>query len=172
MNINFVIFHTASIGDYFFLAMIVLASIIQSIAQNKKKKALQQSAQNENMEIQTQSADIVEKKPEMKRSYDRPLDNIFDSIERMLIPEVEAATYTWSDDYSESVTENENIKETAEISTIKRENLIQTITDKEKETAPPESVNSNSVHYKSRIREGFSLKKAVIYSEILNRKYT
>jgi len=29
-----------------------------------------------------------------------------------------------------------------------------------------------AIRYKSRIREGFNLRKAVVYSEILNRKYT
>lgn len=37
MNVNSIIFQSAAIGDYLFLIMIVVASIVQAITQNKKK---------------------------------------------------------------------------------------------------------------------------------------
>lgn len=40
MNINSIIFQYAAIGDYLFLIMIVVASIVQAISQNKKKESV------------------------------------------------------------------------------------------------------------------------------------
>jgi hypothetical protein len=172
MNVNSILVQYASVGDYLFLIMIVLASIIQSIAQNRKKKALEKLTQDQAQQKPGELADIMETRPEKMTGYERPLDNIFDSIERILVPELANEKYIWSEDYSvkqaEVVTPSEPISDfvTTEGKT------ISSIAEREAERISAEPlVQKNIVSYKSRIRADFSLKKAVIYSEILNKKY-
>ena len=174
MNLNSIIFQYAAIGDYLFLILIVVASIIQTISQNKKKKALQEVAQKKKEQNNSQTTDVMERRPETMTGYDTPIDNIFDSIEKMLVPELEDGKHIWGDDYRETETENKNAKEVVGSSNNKEEKLNQNIEGKHTELIPHKSVTGGipTVSYKSSIREGFSLRKAVVYSEILNRKYT
>ncbi len=173
MNINSIIFQYAAIGDYLFLIMIVLASIIQAITQNRKKKALQEMTQKKNAPTNTLIPDVLETKPETMKGYDTPIDNIFDSIQKMLIPEFEEEKHIWGDDYPEPTAEKKITKESDESLNITEEKLMREIEERHTELITQKPVTEiQAIRYKSRIREGFSLRKAVIYSEILNRKYT
>jgi hypothetical protein len=172
MNINSVLFQTAAFGDYIFLIMIVLASIIQAIAQNKKKKVLMEQDQERMVRSDNQAPEVMGQKPERMSGYDIPADNIFDAVGRMLTPEPEEKEHIWGDDYLETLTAEKNAKVPVESTTSSEEKLIPGITEKSTLLFPPKPVKVPASSYKSRIREGFSLKKAVIYSEILNRKYT
>ena len=172
MNVNSIMVQFASVGDYLFLIMIVVASIIQSISQNKKKKALQEPAQDPKEQRPGQFADMMEKSPEKMTGYERPLDNIFDSIERILVPELADEKYVWGEDYS--IKQAEEVKPSGPISDFvtTEGTTIPSIAEREAEriTADP-LVQKKTTGYKSRIRADFSLKKAVVYSEILNKKY-
>jgi hypothetical protein len=64
--------------DYLFLILIVVASIIQSISQNSKKKALKEITQNKNTRDNTLMPDVLEAKPETMKGYGSKIDNIFD----------------------------------------------------------------------------------------------
>ncbi len=174
MSINSIIFQYASIGDYLFLILIVVASIIQSISQNRKKKALQEMTQNKNTQGNTSIPDVLEAKPETMKGYGSPIDNIFDSIERILVPEVEDGKHVWGDDYTEPAAEKEIVKKTTDQNPVNaEEKLMREIDERHNELITPKpATNIPAVRYKSRIREGFNLREAVIYSEILNRKYT
>lgn len=70
MSINSIIFQYAAIGDYLFLILIIVASIIQTIAQNKKKKASQELDRNRKEQSNSQITDVLEKRPETIRGYD------------------------------------------------------------------------------------------------------
>jgi len=95
MNINSIIFQSAAIGDYLFLIMIVVASIVQAITQNKKKKALQEMTQKKDFQTSTLTPEVLETIPEKMKGYDLPIDSIFDSIQKMLVPEFEEEKHTW-----------------------------------------------------------------------------
>lgn len=172
MSVNSVIFLYASIGDYLFLIMIVVASIIQAISQNKKKKAMQELAKNEAGKGNNQTDFLPGKRPEILTDSDGPFDNIFDSIDKMIITEPEVKKHIWGDDYPETVKEQNKEVEVDDNSNMAKERAIRSFAEKQSELIPSQPVKLNlNVRYKTRIREGFSMKKAVIYSEILNRKY-
>jgi len=172
MEFNSVIFQYASIGDYIFLIMIVVVSIIQAITQNKKKRALMDQEQARPAQKNAQTFRDYEKEPETMAGYETPLDNIFDSFERVLTPEIEDEKYGWGDDYAEEVKEEKPEKE-VKSTKYQTEKLIAERVEKSPVLLTPKSTAELPVKSrKSAIREGFSLRKAVIYSEILNRKYT
>ena len=173
MDINSIIFQQADFGDYIFLILVVVGSIIQAFTQNQKKKALQKQAQEKNGQNEDDETEVMNRMPETMAGYDTPVGNIFDSSERTLIPEPEYGKYEWDDDFAQA-DEKENL---ALVSTENPENKAETvnadIAEKYPILFPQKTVTSNpAFSHKSRIREGFSLRKAVIYSEILNRKYT
>jgi len=172
MNVNSIIFQSAAIGDYLFLIMIVVASIVQAITQNKKKKALQEMTQKKDEQADQLMPDVLDKKPETMKGYDSPMDNIFDSIQKMLVPEFEEEKHTWGDDYPEP--KAAKIIDKADESLNDSEaKLMREIDERHIELITPKPVTEiKAIRYKSRIREGFNLRKAVVYSEILNRKYT
>ena len=171
MNINSVLFQTAAIGDYIFLILIVLASIIQAIAQNNKKKVLLEQEQRRIVQNKSQDPEVMGQKPETMSGYDTP--NIFNSIQKVLLPEFEEEQYNWGDDYAEAVTAEKNVKEVAESSETSVKKLNPDVAEKHTMLFPQKSVSDiTATSFKSGIRNGFNLRKAVIYSEILNRKYT
>jgi len=173
MDTNLIIFQQADFGDYIFLILVVVGSIIQAFTQNKKKKALQEQAQGGNSQNYDDSTDVMDSMPETMAGYDTPVGNRFDPIEREPIPEPEDGKYVWDDDFAQT-DEKENLAmAVAENSVNKEEAVTDNIPEKYTALFPHEPVtNIRATSYKSRIREGFSLRKAVIYSEILNRKYT
>jgi hypothetical protein len=173
MSVNSVIFQYASVGDYIFLITIVVASIIQAIAQNKKKKSLQEMAQKNDRESDRQYEDLTEKTTETTVSSDRPFDTIFDSFERILIPEIDQANYNWGDDYAEAVTVEINETDSNESKNIAEEKYMPVYEVQNGVSIPSHpSVYYPKLSYRSKIRAEFTLKKAVVFSEILNRKYS
>jgi hypothetical protein len=172
MNINSIIFQQADLGDYIFLILVVVASIIQAFTQNKKKKVLQEQSEGKKWQNNDQETDTFDRTPEVMSRYDTPIDNIFDSIERTLVPELDGGKHRWGDDYAEIEEENEDVADTRGGSA-----NVETFSTPvaEKHTIPlaqKSATDLPAISYKSGIRKGFSLRKAVIYSEILNRKYT
>ena len=172
MVINSIIIQQAAIGDYLFLIMIAVASIIQAISQNKKKKALLKMTQKEDVQTHPSVADVLDKKPETMKGYDSPMDNIFDSIQKILVPEFEGEKHIWGDDYPEP-TAAKKIDSADESSGSSEAKLMRQIEERHTESKTSKPVTENqTIRYRSRLRDGFSLKKAIVYSEILNRKYT
>ena len=178
MNINSIIFQYAAVGDYLFLIMVVVASVIQMITQNKKKNALQKLVQKKKEQNNGQTTDVMERRPETMTGYDTPVDNIFDSIERILVPELEDGQHVWGDDYPETEYEKKNANDLAVNSNNSdvnntEEKITRNVEGKQAELIPQKSLTDIPARrYRSGIRDGFSLRKAVVYSEILNRKYT
>ena len=173
MVFDSVIFQYASLGDYLFLILVIIASIIQAFTQNRKKKALQDRTPKPIRTADRPYVEVLEKKPETMKGYESPLDNIFDSIERVLTPEVEEENYEWEDDNSEAVT-NEKIAKQEEEDMVRLMEQKKPLTTEPFNTVVPQEkdVRIPANKYKTGIRANFSLRKAVVYSEILNRKYS
>jgi hypothetical protein len=173
MSINSILFQSAAIGDYLFLILIVVASIIQSITQNKKKKALREITQEKDGQINSSIPEVLGSKPETMKGYETPTDSIFDSIQKMLNPSFEDEKHVWGDDYPQTEEEKKNMKEQEDLSKNVKVELVHDIEERPTELIASKPINENqAIRYKSKIRDGFSLRKAVVYSEILNRKYT
>jgi hypothetical protein len=173
MNSITAIYHHAAIGDILFLVLIVVASIVQSVVQNKKKKAMEAMAPDDEDEQTDPSTPTVRRTFNPAPAAERPLDNIFDSIERLLIPEVDASKYSWGDNNAEAVQVSKGETEHYGDIDADAKQFIPENEGRRVEPAPMEPLTDYpKVSYKSKIREGFSVKKSVIYSEILNRKYS
>ena len=173
MNVNAIVFQYAAIGDYLFLILIVIASIIQAITQNKKKKELQEAAQKKNMQTDISVPEVLETRSETMKGYEAPVHDIFGSIEQFLVPEVEDEKYNWEDDLAEVKTVEENRAEVLESTHQQAIKLNSEIAAQNTLPISQKTVTDiTGVRYKSRIRDGFTLRRAVVYSEILNRKYT
>lgn len=173
MNINSVLFQTAAIGDYLFLIMIVLASIIQAIIQNNKKKVIQEQEQRKILQNRGQASEVMGYNPERMSGYEPIADNIFDPVDRIFNPEPEDDEHYWGDDYLVTEPEEKKPEVTVESSIGSADKLTREVMEKQATPAAQKPVkNISAPGYKSGIRNGFSLRKAVIYSEILNRKYT
>lgn len=182
MVFNAVIFQYASIGDYVFLIMIVVISIIQAIAQNKKKKELMEQERQKPFQRKTDNSDEYDPEAAPMPEYDLPGDSIYDSFENILIPDTAEAEdeskHKWGDDYSEPSPKKQVATE-SKINTISQrisgyaEKLLPATDTNVQNGLPAKLHNEPPANTrKQRIREGFNLRKAVIYSEILNRKYT
>ena len=173
MSINSILIQSAAIGDYLFMILIVAASIIQAISQNKKKKALSEITQEKEGQIDSSTPEVIGSKPETMKGYESPGDSIFDSIQKMLIPSFEEEKHVWGDDYPEAGEDEKIIKAPVDLSKNTEEELMHDIEERHVELITAKPVNEiQAIRYKSKIRDGFSLRKAVVYSEILNRKYT
>jgi len=86
---------------------------------------------------------------------------------------LEDEEYSWGDDYAKAVKEEKSSNEEVIGSNSSEEKLSTDTAEKQTLLIPQKSgVDFPKVSYKSKIREGFCLRKAVVYSEILNRKYT
>src|SRR5665648_1113659 len=156
MVINSIIIQQAAIGDYLFLILIVVASIIQAISQNKKKKALQEMTQKNAEQADQLMPDVLDKKSETMKGYDSPMDNIFDSIQKMIIPESKSEEQIWGDDYPEPAAEKKNDSADESFS-LSEEKLMHKIEERHNELITPKPVTENqTIRYKSRLRDGFS----------------
>ncbi len=172
MEFNSVIFQYAAIGDYIFLIMIVVVSIIQAITQNRKKRALLEQEQGRPVQKNAQTFRDYEKEPETMAGYETPLDNIYDSIERTLTPEIENEEYGWDDDYAEEEQEEKHEKEVKSTKYQPEKLIPERVEISPSFLTPASEVKLPVKIRKVGIKEGFSLRKAVVYSEILNRKYS
>jgi len=173
MNIISILFQEAAIGDYLFLIMIVVVSIIQAITQNNKKKALQGLSQENKSRNKGQTTELQEYIPETMSGYEPPVDSIFDSVEKTPGLEIDKDIYDWDDDFAEVAKAEKEEHEVIAGSINPEGKLHQNSEDQFKVDNVPKPVAANpKLRSIPGIRSGFSLRKAVIYSEILNNKYT
>lgn len=159
--------NTAGFGDYIFIILIILATIAQAVAQQRKKERLKQLEQNE-------GPDEWQQKPRpnrqrevynpMDEKHEEPSGTFFDRMEEIFDPI----------QYSPSEPEPSYYEEELE----KEQEKVEEILKKNEATPMPGDVTTQSVYHrkkktslKKNIRHDFDARKAVIYSEILKRKY-
>jgi len=164
----------AAIGDYIFLIIIVLASIIQAISQNKKKAEIARAGQQKAKGQAWQEEDYQEDKPQEQPQEDSPFGSFFDEIEKVFIPELPGEEQSNNqNNFPEKETVNQQSVNPALHSNITEEELNKEMQKDHSALAKSQQVKEERPVIKKRfIRAGFDLKKAVIYSEILNRKYS
>ena len=177
MELSFYQYQQGAVGDYIFLILIVLASIAQAFSQ-RKKKVEEQAQRHRRLEKELEETDeAYERQYEEK---EQPAGSFFDQMEKMFDPDL-------PEDEPEPVRKSIIIEKKSDIESKKEElkkmqtSLSSYITDEEHNAEiqkeypgkspmlPTKEIESLEV--RKRIREGFNLKKAVIYSEVLNRKY-
>jgi FtsZ-interacting cell division protein ZipA len=163
MDVNFILLKMNAFGDYIFLIIIVVASIIQAIVQKNKKEEIQKAERRKQIDRELAEDEPAEEYPMEQEEG----GSIFDRMEKMLMPEP----------YVEEV--KPKVQKT--VASKKEEDAlkydIQNYKMFEGENAEPpkiepekKSVQTGKI-IKTRLSRTFDLKKAVIYSEVLNRKY-
>lgn len=169
MYLDSIYYQFAGIGDYIFLIIIVIVVIIQAISQSRKKEELAKAEQQK-----TRKAAWDDEETLMEEAREEPRDNspfgsFFDEIEKVFVPELPHEEQSMNQD-----DEGHKQLEPPVLSSIISEEELNGELQKDHS-----ALNKNQpvkeekpVARKGILVTGFSLKKAVIYSEILNRKYT
>jgi len=177
MELSFYQFQQGAVGDYIFLILIVLASIAQAFSQKKKKDEEKANRQRR------LDRELEETDEEYERQYEeknQPDGSFFDQVEKMLnpdLPEYEPEPVK----KSVILEKKSDIEEKKDKLKQMQTSLSSYITDEEHNAEiqkeypgkpPIQQPNEiKSVKVRTGIRKGFNLKEAVIYSEVLNRKF-
>jgi hypothetical protein len=174
MPLDSIHYLNAAIGDYIFLIIIILASIIQAISQNRKKTEMAKAIQQKTRTDAWQDEEIQQDAHQEATQEESPLGSFFDEIEKVFIPEMPGNEQSRSQN---STPDQEIVNQQAD-----RPALHSNITEGElqKELQKDYSaIDKNQVPKEVKpvigrriLAAGFDLKKAIIYSEILNRKYS
>ncbi len=163
MDLNFIQYEMNAFGDYIFLIIIVVASIVQAIVQKNKKEEAAKAERRKSVERELQEEDYPEEFPRQEESG----GTFFEQMERMLMPELPTEEKQ-PELQPEVPKKKEEIVRESSIQNYKmfegevhefQKNLSGTKSQQTKEPIKP------------RVSRMFNLKKAVIYSEVLNRKY-
>jgi len=163
MDVNFIQIKMSAFGDYIFLIIIVIASIVQAIVQKNKKEEAEKAERRKSVEKELEDNE----EPEEYSSGEGTGGSIFENMEKMVIPEL--LNEEKQPQVKEIVDSKnwENIEESInqKYKMFKGENKeIPKIQPETKSPQPKGKINL-------KIFGNFNLKKAVIYSEVLNRKY-
>lgn len=158
--------NTAGFGDYIFLVLVIVATVVQAIAQQRKKERMKRMG-SENGE--QNGWDEPRRQREVYNPMDEqrgePFGTLFDRMEEMFdpvqypsAPEPEPSYYNQEPEVVQKKTW-EPIK-------------------KSEPSKMPGDITTPSVYHKEKkeqirksIRRDFDPRKAIIYSEIINRKY-
>lgn len=160
--------NTAGVGDYIFLILVVVVSIVQAINKQRKKERMKQMQDNEENNNWEEPKRQRQPYNPMDEQHEDPFGTIFDRVEELFDP-VQYPSYE-----PEPQMESANQMAQPEID----ENRVKEILKKSQETKMPGDIAAPSIYHKEKkeplkksIRRDFDPRKAVIYSEIINRKY-
>jgi hypothetical protein len=158
---NFIVlYHTAGYEDFVFLILVILATAAQAYSQYRKREMAKKRGAGLDEEDTTTIEEEESYSPVFRKFREVMGDEFFDEekVEIVHPPVIEKKQPELSKEQGRAVFSNNNKFETERL---KHRNGIA----KEKK-----EVTGNK-SFKKQIKKNFDLKKAVIYSEILNRKY-
>jgi len=169
-----ILYQNAAIGDYIFLVIIILASIIQAISQNRKKAEIAKTNQQRSEEEAWQNEENQDDRSDEQQQEESPFGSLFDEIEKVFTPQLPGDEQSKSqDNLSQKSIGNRQSSDTTLHSNITEEELNKELQKEHSALDKTQQVREIMPVRKRRfVRAGFDLKKAVIYSEILNRKYS
>lgn len=163
MDLNFIQLKMNAFGDYIFLIIIVVASIIQAIVQKNKKEEIQKAERRKQIDRELEEGEPVEGYPMEQEEG----GSIFDRMEKMLLPE------PYVEEIKPKIHKTVASKKEEEAGKYDIQNYK--MFEGENAGPPKTEPEKKSVQRGKMIKPGlsrtFDLKKAVIYSEVLNRKY-
>lgn len=161
--------NTAGFGDYIFLILVIVASVVQAIVQQRKKQRLKEMEDNNEQQYNHEE-------PRRQREVYNPMDEqredpfgtLFDRMEEMFDP----VQYPSAEPEPQMESSYDEVKPEFD------QKRVEEILKKTQTTKMPGDVTAPSVYHKEKkeplkksIRRDFDPRKAVIYSEIINRKY-
>lgn len=174
MSLVTIHYQFAATGDYIFPIIIILAAIFQAFSQNKKKAEIVKANRQKTMGEVWQDEEYQDDSPPQKPRSSSPFGSFFEQIETMLDPDLSKETQSGDDSHSPQ----REVVKPAVSSNVMHSNITEDELNKEMQK-DHSSLNKNqpvkeknTVKIRRSIRAGFDMKKAVIYSEILNRKYS
>ncbi|GET32404.1 hypothetical protein PbJCM13498_12670 [Prolixibacter bellariivorans] len=160
--------NTAGFGDYIFLILVIVASVVQAIVQQRKKQRLKQMEDNGEQYNHEEPKRQREVYNPMDEQREDPFGTLFDHMEEMFDP------VQYPSNEPEPQMEPSYDTGKPEIDQKKVEEILK----KAQATKMPGDITAPSVYHKEKkdslrknIRRDFDPRKAVIYSEIINRKY-
>lgn len=160
--------NTAGFGDYIFLILVIVASVVQAIVQQRKKQRLKQREDNGEQYKQEEPRRRREVYNPMDEQRKDPFGTLFDRMEDMFDP----VQYPSNEPEPEMEPSYDVGK--PEIGQKKVEEILK----KAQATKIPGDITASSAYNKEKkgslkksIRRDFNPRKAIIYSEIINRKY-
>ncbi|PSK85562.1 hypothetical protein [Prolixibacter denitrificans] len=161
--------NTAGVGDYVFIILIIVVSIVQAINKQRKKERMKQMQDNGGNNGWEQPKQQREPYNPMDEKREDPFGTLFDRMEEVFDP----VQYPSQEPEPEMEMTNNKVGQ-PEISNKKVEEII----TKSRQAKMPGDITATSVYHKGKkeplkksIRRDFDPRKAVIYSEIINRKY-
>jgi hypothetical protein len=163
---------TAGIGDYIFLILVVAASLIQAFSQNRKKAMMKKEGElKPSSPHPFDDMDEFDQSPRPQPSRESPFGSFFDQLDDIL-GEEGTRTIVAQKPKVTVMKEPKPVEELAARYTAmhlaENEPMV-----KEGQQAIDTSILKVPTEPSSRrnIREKINMRQAVIYSEILNRKY-
>ena len=159
----------AGVGDYIFIILIIIVSIVQAINKQRKKERMNQMNNHDRdtnrQEERRQRREVYHP---MDEEQEDPFGRMFDRMEEIFDPVQYPSPEPEPREESVSKIGKPEIDE-------KR---VQEILNKSREQKMPGDITSPSVYHQEKkeplrksIRRDFDPKKAIIYSEIIHRKY-
>ena len=158
--------NSAGVGDYIFLILVIVVTVVQAINKQRKKERLKQMSNDDEPGSRPEPRRQREIYHPMDEQPREPFGTLFDRMEEMFDP----IQYPTPEPEPEPTFY-------AEKSKVIQEKISEMLKKKEASKMPGD-VTSPSIYdrkkkepLKKRIRRDFSPRDAIIYSEIINRKY-
>ncbi len=167
MNLDSIYYQNAGIGDFLFIILIFLAVIIQLISQSRKKSELAKAIREKESREEVED-DYWDNEPSGQSQDNSPSGSFFDGLEKVFVPEMPHESPTMNYDIEENKQPEPDIHNpvTSEVELnweLQKDHSALNMNQTVKVEKP--------ILRKRNYKKEFCLKRAVIYSEILNRKY-
>jgi hypothetical protein len=147
-------------GDYIFLIILAAASIIQAVIQKNKKEEAQKAERRRKVERELDETGEFQSREEEGGS-------VFDRMEEEWLPDIpkEEPKPVFQQTVRSKIAEKSKQFDIQNYKMFEGENM------ESPEIQRGTKLISSKSEFKQRFTKTFNLKKAVIYSEVLNRKY-
>ncbi len=174
MQFLFLNIQQAAVGDYIFLILVLVATLIQAFSQNKKKAMMKQQEENEKSSPHPFDEEEEEYFPPQRPKSESPFGPIFDQLDQILGEEGVPSVVVEKPKPKIVVRREDTPAETMAAEYLARRNAEMETRIKEGqrtiEMARPVAETAPTAVSKSPRK--INMRQAVIYSEILNRKYS
>ncbi len=163
---------TAGVGDYIFLILIVVASLIQAFNQNRKKGKMQEEEEESPRKPHPFDDEEMEPFPQQPRR-ESPYGPLFDQLDEILGEEGVPSVVVEKPKAKPLVRREEKPVETmaAQYSSMQMKEMADQLKEGQRVVDPSQITPTAGTLPVGKIRSKINMRQAVIYSEILNRKY-
>lgn len=172
MQFLLLMIQTAGVGDYFFLILIVAAALIQAFNQNRKKAGMLEDEEESPRKPHPFDDEEMEPVPQQPRR-ESPYGPLFDQLDEILGEEGVPSVVVEKPKAKPVVKREEKPAETmaAQYLAIQKREMANQMKEGQRVVDPSRIPAATDARPVGKIRSKINMRQAVIYSEILNRKY-